>query len=184
VAQQVTSDAYLVGIYKTWYSDEGVQNLLFRNDPFLRVMKKERIGGKEYAFTVMYSRGAACSSDYVRAVALAAAGGRNVEFKVQPGNLFSVFNITLKEKAASVTKQAAYTPALVDKMFAATEGLRKQFAAALYGMGYGEVCQIPAATAGASTMDLADMAAIVKIDVGTSFYITTTALRYLRKIIL
>jgi hypothetical protein len=176
MAQQVTADAGLLTIYKIWYTEKGVENLLFRNSPTLKKIKKERIGGREYAFSMLYGRGGACSGDYTLAVAYAAASGAaNAEMRVPPGNLFSVFNITQKEKLASVQKKGAYTPALIDKMMAATEAFRKQLAAALFGMGFGEIGLIPAAgvIAGAATFTFAEYSPIVKIDVGTRFEVAT-----------
>ncbi len=178
MAQQVTSDAYLLGIYKTWYTEEGVENLLFRNDPFVKEIKKERIGGKEYAFSLLYGRGGAVAGDFTVAVAAATSTSRNAEMKVPPGQIFSAFVITQKEKLASMEKRGAYTPALIDKMFAATEALRKTLAASFYGMGYGEIGPIPAAgvLAGASTFTFLNYDPIMKIDIGTQFEVTSTSL--------
>jgi hypothetical protein len=174
MAQQVTADAGLLTIYKIWYTEKGVENLLFRNSPTLKKIKKERIGGREYAFSMLYGRGGACSGDYTLAVAYAAASGAaNAEMRVPPGNLFSVFNITQKEKLASVQKKGAYTPALIDKMMAATEAFRKQLAASLFGMGFGEIGIMPAVAPGAATFAFADYSPIVKIDVGTRFEVAT-----------
>lgn len=177
MAQEVTSDAYLLSIYKKWYTDEKFEQLLFRNSPVLKKIKKTRIGGKEYAFGMLYGRGGAVSGDYTVAVANAASSSRNAEALVPPGNVFSVFTITQKEKlAANGNNKAAYIPAMTNKMFSATEAARKTVAACLYGSGYGELGKTTAIVAqGVTTMTL-DYSTIVKMDVGTKFEVSQTLL--------
>ena len=173
MAQAVTSDSLLSTIYKTWYTDEKFEQLLWRNSPLLRRIKKTRIGGKEYAFGMLYGRGGAVSGDYTVAVANAASSSRNAEMKVQPGKIFSVFNINQLEQMASKDKKGAYINAAVNRMFAATEALRKTAAACLYGFGYGDIGQVPTlVSSGAGTMTL-NYDTILKMDVGTKFQVTT-----------
>ncbi len=172
----VTSDAYLLTIYKTYYTDDKMEQLLFRNSPVAKKIKKSRITGKEYAFAMLYGRGGAVSGDFTVAVANSASQSRNAEMKVQPGRIFSVFNITQLEKMASNDKRGAYIPAVVDRMFGATEAMRKAYAAALYGMGYGEVGQIALITLAAATTIVLTNDAIIKIDVGSKFQVTSTTL--------
>lgn len=176
----VTSDAYLLTIYKTYYTDDKMEQLLFRNSPVARKIKKSRITGKEYAFAMLYGRGGAVAGDFTVAVANSASQTRNAEMRVQPGRIFSVFNITQLEKMASSDKRGAYVPAIVDRMFGATEALRKTYASALYATGYGEVGQVPAVPAGNYAVGQLSLtltnATIIKIDVGTKFQVTTTTL--------
>lgn len=170
MAQEVTSDSALLTIYKTWYSPDKLENLLFRNSPLAKAIKKERIGGKEYAFAAMSARGGAVSGD-ARVAEANGSGGKNVEFKVPPGNLFSYFTVTDKEIKGSKDKRGAYIPALVDKMFASLEAFRKTFAACLYGAGYGELGRFQAAQPAGSTITV-PMDVIYKIDIGTKFEVT------------
>lgn len=173
MSQVVTDSAVLLTIYKTWYTSDKLENLLFRNSPLARMLKKERIGGKEYAFAAISGRGGSVSGDARVAVANG-SGGRNVEFKVTPGNLFSYFTVTDKEIKGSKDKKGAYIPALVDKMFACLEAFRKTFAACLYGAGYGEVGRLQDAVSstGAVTQFEVPWDVIYKIDIGTKFEVT------------
>jgi hypothetical protein len=173
MAQRVTADALLLGIYKNWYTEDEFPNLLFRNSPLLRMIKKERIGGRAYNFTMLYGRGGATSGDYTVAVANAASSSRNAEMSVTPGNIHTVFNVTQKEILASQKAKGAYIPALINKMFAATEGTRKSFAGCLYGFGVGDMGTLPVLAAiGAFTMTLT-YDTIVKLDIGSIFYVAT-----------
>ena len=174
MAQQVTSDANITPVLKNWYTEKRFESLLSRNSPLLQKIEKNRVGGATYNFAALYGYGGACSADWTVAIAQASSQARNVQFSVPPGYLFSVFNISVVEKFASRDEKGAYVKLVVDKMFAATEALRKQFAAALYASGYGEFCQLPTGTYGASdtTITLPDDA-IMKIDIGTVFDCTT-----------
>jgi hypothetical protein len=95
MSQEVSLETGLLAIFKTWYTPDTIENLLFRNSPTARMLRKERIGGKEYAFAAISGRGGSVSGDATVAAANG-SGGRNVEFKVQPGNLFSYFTVTDK----------------------------------------------------------------------------------------
>jgi len=169
MAQNVTSDAALLTIYKSWYTGKKFEQLLFRNSPLAAKIQKNRIGGKEYRFSALYERTAAVSGDYSVAVSIAASSqAKNAEFVVPPGKIFSVFTINQLEVLASKDAQGAYIKAAIDRMFGATEATRKLFAACLYGSGFGDFGQIPAVTAAATTMSVNNSLAI-KLSVGTQF---------------
>ena len=169
----VTADAYLLTIYKTWYTDERFEALLWRNSPLMKVIKKKRIGGKEYKYAALFGRGGAVSGDLTVAVAIAAtSSGKNAEFAVNPGKIFSVFNVTAMEQMASKSKQGAYISAVTDKMFASTDAFRKTLAGCLYGSGYGDLGYVGAVNAiGATAMTLPSDV-VIKMDVDTVFFVT------------
>ena len=134
------SDA-IKAILKTWYKD-GVENLLFRNSPVVKKIKKTRVEGKEQAFSALYSSGGAVGANYTKAKARAAVTSRNVEFKVTPGQLFSCYSMNQQEVQASLSKKGAYMKVAGNKMFAANESLRKMLAGAFYGNGHGLIGSI------------------------------------------
>ncbi len=169
-----TTDAGLLGLYKTWYTPKEIQSLLFRDSPALKKFgtKAMRIGGKEYAYAMLYGRGGAVAGDATVAAAVAATTAKVAEAKAGIGKIFSIFNITDLEKMASMESRGAYAPAAIMKMFAATEGARKTLASALYGSGFGEITNVNGAVlAGASTMIVDD---VIGFEVGTRFVVTTT----------
>lgn len=175
MAQQVTTDATLLTIYKTYYTEKEFPNLLFRNSPSFREIQKNRIGGRNYNISALYTPGAGVSGDYVVAVANAAAAGRNAEFSIPPGNVFSVFNITQKEILAATNPKGAYIKPLINRMFASTDGARKAMAASMFSMGFGEFGQLPAqVNIGAFSMTLA-YDTVIKMSIGTQFFVTSTA---------
>lgn len=172
----ISTNDNIKALLKVYYKD-GVENLMFRNSPLLKKLQKNRIEGKTYNFSAMYGRGGAVAGDFTKARNLAASVSKNVEFAVEPGQLFSVYTMNAKEVQASVTKRGAYMKVAGAKMFAASEGFRKTLAASLYGRGYGELCFAPASVS--FTQDTAaditlPMDAIMKIDVGSELVIKTS----------
>ena len=172
----ISTNDNIKALLKVYYKD-GVENLMFRNSPLLKKLQKNRIEGKTYNFSAMYGRGGAVAGDFTKARNLAASVSKNVEFAVEPGQLFSVYTMNAKVVQASVTKRGAYMKVAGAKMFAASEGFRKTLAASLYGRGYGELCFAP--TPVSFTQDTAaditlPMDAIMKIDVGSELVIKTS----------
>lgn len=135
----ISADQSILSLLKVYYKD-GVENLMFRNDPVLKALSKEKIEGKTYNFSAMYGRGGAVSANYTIAKKVAANNTKAAEFAVEPGQLFSVCSFNQKEVLASKTRAGAFMKVAGAKFFAATEAFRKQIAAALYGRGYGELC--------------------------------------------
>jgi hypothetical protein len=173
----VTSDAGLLPIFKTWYAEEKMENLLFRNSPVLKEIDKKRIGGEEYAFASMYGAGGNISASYTKAVANAASNAKNAKFKVTPGKLFSVYNVTQQEILASKDNKGAFIDAQVNRFFAGNENIRKGLAASLYGMGYGEVGTVDGAvTTGATTFTVDSYSTAIKLDVGAKIQVTNGTL--------
>lgn len=134
----ISSDQSILSLLKVFYKD-GVQNLMFRNDPLLKKLNKVHIEGKQYDFSAMYGRGGACSADYTVAKKVAAQNTKNAEFSVEPGQLFSACSYNQKELLASKTNPGAYMKVAGAKFFAAGEAFRKQLASAVYGRGFGEL---------------------------------------------
>lgn len=135
------TDSSILAMLKTYYAKAGLGNLLYRNDPLLKMLgnKAERIEGKVQPFSALYSRGGAVSADATVATKLASTTAQAKEFNVTPGQLFSSCIYTNKEVLASRTKAGAYVPVATAKMFAALESFRKTLAIALYGTGHGDL---------------------------------------------
>lgn len=171
----ITANDNIKALLKVYYRENGVENLMFRNSPVLKKLPKTRIEGKSYNFSCMYGRGGAVAADFTKARALAATVSKNVEFSVEPGQLFSVYGMNAKEVQASQTQRGSYMRVAGAKLFASAEGFRKTLSCALWGRGFGELCFAPAGslTAGTETITL-PTDAIMKIDVGSELVIKTS----------
>jgi len=171
MAQRVTADALLLGIYKRTYSDKEIRGMFFRNSPVGREIEKNRFEGQTYQVTMPYDRGGATSGDYTVAVANAASSSKTAEMAITPGNIHTVFMVTQKEILGARTKKGGYLKALAFKLFGACEGTRKLFAACLYGFGCGDIGVLPGVVlAGAVTATL-NYDTIVKMAIGTQFIV-------------
>ena len=175
----ISANASILAMLKVYYKKEGIENLLFRNSPLLKKIKKERVEGKEQRFAAMYARGGAAGGDFTVAKAAAATVAQTAEFCVTPGQLFSVYTMNAKEVAASRSNAGAYMRVGGAKMFAASESFRKTLAAALYGSGYGELCEVSSAdgvafTASTPTTITLPEDAVMKIDVGSVLLVKAT----------
>ena len=174
----ISANASVLAMLKVYYKKEGIENLLFRNSPLLKKIKKERVEGKEQRFAAMYSRGGAAGGDFTAAKNQAATVAQTAEFCVTPGQLFSVYSMNAKEVAASKSNAGAYMRVGGAKMFAASESFRKTLAAALYGTGYGEICAVPTGgwtlTSGTDFTATLPEDAIMKIDVGSKLVVKAT----------
>ena len=180
----ISTDAGILAMLKTYYAKEGLQNLLYRNDPLLKDIKKERIEGKQANFSALYSRGGAVSANYLTAKKLATQTAQAKEFQVTPGQLFSACVFNNKELLASKTLKGAYINVASAKFFANAESFRKTMAVALYGTGHGELFAygasaldtIPASKAiGAEVEFTFPKYAIMGIDIGSELEIKTSA---------
>ena len=152
----ISSDNNIVAIAKTYYTDKKFESLFARNDAFCRIVEKNRVGGKEYRFGTKVYQGGNVAGNYQQLLQNFGAltggvastsgyggiSGINTEFVVTPGTIFTVFQVTQLEELSTRTDRQAYVKAVVSKFYDATEGLRKAFATAAYGTGFGEVGQV------------------------------------------
>lgn len=180
----ISTEAGILAMLKTYYAKEGLQNLLYRNDPLLKDIKKERVEGKQANFSALFSRGGAVSANYLTAKKLATQSAQAKEFQVIPGQLFSACVFNNKELLASKSLKGAYINVASAKFFANAESFRKTMAVALYGTGHGELFTyaaastdtIPASQAiGATVQFTFPKYAIMGIDIGSELEIKTSA---------
>lgn len=179
MAQTNYTDAQIAPVLKKWYTDKKFESLLFRNSPTLRAIQKNRVGGETYNFGALYGRGGAVAGNYTTAVAGGATTSRNAQFAVPAGMLHSVFTISQKEMLSSAQTKGAFTKAIVNKMFSATEALRKTMGSATFGTGYGELGNCPAfgpTVVGSNTITVTNPAIVMGLDIGSKFRATNGAL--------
>lgn len=175
----VTTDAGLLTVFKEWYTDKEMEQVLWRASPVLREIKKNRVGGKTYNFAANYGSGGAAAGDATVAATNAAAGtSKSAQFACAPGQLFSIFNVGAQEVLASENIRGAFVPVPVVKMYDGTAAFRRLFATSLYGMGFGEIGNAIVLTTavGSNTADLGQFSSTVKLDIGSVFQVTNGAL--------
>lgn len=162
----------MLGIFKEYYTPDQMEQLLFRNSPFVKKIEKRRVTGKTYNYPVLSGMGGAVSGSGTVAVAQSATTARTQQSAATYGKLFSAFQLTELEILASQNEKGAFEPAGVVKMFASCEAARKMMAACAYGSGFGEIGKVQGAVAPAATDMVVDDSTLVKMDVGTVFSVT------------
>lgn len=174
----ITAEQGILAMLKTYYAKDGLVNLLYRNDPLLKKIKKERVEGKQANFSALYSRGGAVSASALVAEKLAKTTAQAKEFQVVPGQLFSACIFNNKELLASKTLRGAYINVASAKFFANAESFRKTLAVALYGTGHGELFTVGASQGeltGTSVNVEFPKSAIMGIDIGSEIEFKATA---------
>lgn len=174
----ISSEAGILAMLKTYYAKEGLQNLLYRNDPLLKTIKTQRVEGKQANFSALFSRGGAVSANFLTAKALATSQAQAKEFQVTPGQMFSCCVFNNKELLASKSLRGAYINVASAKFFANAESFRKTMAVALYGTGHGELFTTSASitlTADDQNDITFPQYAIMGIDIGSKLEVKATA---------
>lgn len=174
----ISTEAGILAMLKTFYAKEGLSNLLYRNDPFLKGITTRRVEGKQANFSALYSRGGAVSANFLTAKALATSQAQAKEFQVTPGQLFSCCVFNNKELLASKTLRGAYINIASAKFFANAESFRKTLAVALYGTGHGELFTTSVSitlTADDQNDITFPQYAIMGIDIGSKLEVKATA---------
>lgn len=174
----ISTEAGILAMLKTFYAKEGLSNLLYRNDPFLKGITTRRVEGKQANFSALFSRGGAVSANFLTAKSLATSQAQAKEFQVTPGQLFSCCVFNNKELLASKTLRGAYINIASAKFFANAESFRKTLAVALYGTGHGELFTTSASitlTADDQNDITFPQHAIMGIDIGSKLEVKATA---------
>jgi hypothetical protein len=134
----LTTDAGVLAILKEYYGNQDVEAILFRNDPILGRIKKERIGGKYIPLPMVTSGSGNVSGDYTTTLAAAnvlAASYKAVSMQVQPARLFSSFILDPLEYLTSQGDIAAFRSIFSIRCMLAMDDLRKVLATCLYRTG-------------------------------------------------
>lgn len=161
---------------KVVYKD-GMGTLLGREGSAIKEIDFQKAEGKAYNFSAVAGRSCAVAGNYTQALNLATETGKQAEFSVEPGAIWSTYTVNKVDLAAAKSNLGAYAPILKREFYIATAGLRKTLSSALYGRGYGEFAIAPAAITVSSTSTeysvALDPSATQKVDVGTKIVFKT-----------
>lgn len=141
----ISLDQNILNILKEKYKD-GVESLLKADSSALREVKVVRVSGEATNMAAVSDCGGAVSSNALVAKDKAAAMPPTAEFRVTPGELYSVFTFGYREVQSS-DKGGAYERITGIKSFCAATAMRKVLGKAFYGRGYGEIAVLGTANA-------------------------------------
>ena len=170
------SSGELLKDLKAWFRDK-VENLMWKNSDFLKMISKMRVEGKEQRFPAIIGRGGAVAARFKIANKVAADTVKLAEWRIYPGRLFDMFLMNTGDMLSAKSNKGAYMRIAGLKMFCATEAFRKTMALALYGSGFGELCDYKEPT-GASASTASFVAslpqyAVIKLSIGSRIFFKT-----------
>ncbi|WP_407453971.1 hypothetical protein [Methanobrevibacter sp.] len=177
----ISANQNLLNMLKVWYKD-GVENLMMRNSPVLKMIEKIRVEGKEQRFAAIFGRGGSVAGNYLKSKIDAANNTKTAEFITTPGQLWSVYTVNAKEVQAGMSNRGAYMRIAGMKMFSSTEAFRKTMALAFYGNGDGCIAKYKVGNTDVTILNSATTAitlpedAIIKIDVDSKLQFKTNPL--------
>ena len=139
MAYGVTQDTSVLAVLKEYYGVQDVEALVFRNSPVLKMIRKERIGGKYIPLPMAAYGSGAVSADFNQVTQQAANSYTGVSMLVTPGRLFASFVLDPQEFLASQGDRAAFISVFALRAMLAMDDLRKVLASCLYHQGYLEL---------------------------------------------
>ena len=142
MASGVTQDTSVLAVLKEYYGVQDVEALVFRNSPVLKMIKKERVGGKYIPLPMVPYGSGAVSSDFNQVTQQAANSYTAASMLLTPGRLFSSFVLDPQEFLASQGDRAAFISVFSLRAMLAMDDLRKVLATCLYHQGYLELGQV------------------------------------------
>lgn len=158
----ISNSTFLRSLLKEYYTVKGVQSLIDRTDPLLKILKNRvPVEGDSAPFAVSAGFGT-CTANFLSAQSQAVKEGRAYKFKVEAGQLYAVITLNAKEIQAARTEKGGFQSLPLYKVNYAVEGMRRGLASALYGRGYGEI-----GVYNASTTFTSGSSNAVKINVGS-----------------
>lgn len=172
----IVRDPAFNALLKVVYEDDKVYNAKYQNSPILSSIGKEKwYGGDTIEYAAQYGNGGNFGSVYRTVKNDMTDGVQNVNWKMQQGFTFGLFDIDQPGILQTSEKRGAYMSELSNKMAGVFDGLSKTLAMYLYGGKYGifgTVVTAPASAVAASgnVMTVQNSAAI-KMSKGTRFQI-------------
>lgn len=167
----VISDAQMKAMLKTVYMS-GVTNAKYQNSPVLAAIGKEKFAGKEMKYPMQYGNGGNFGSVYGTVANNKVGGAKNMEWVMEPGYAFGLFNIDQPEILSSAEDRGAYMKILANKMEACFDGLSKVLASYMYGGskdGLGKFTSAVASITASDNKATVTPSTAIKLDVDTRF---------------
>jgi len=151
---------------KTRYSDEVVQFMAYKDNPFFAMVRKDtKFGGKNFVFAMQYSGGGAGRSATFSTAQTNAAYGLGKDFTLTRKKDFAVARIDAETVLASEGDNDALLTAVEDEQNKALYRLIRSIAIGMYGNGSGKLGTVNAPGA-STTLTLENSEDITNFEVG------------------
>lgn len=173
----VLSGAY-VSILKEYYSDQHVENMVYKNNPLYALMPKdENFGGKYHPVPIQYGDNMSRSHDFEKAQNKSKTQTAKYEsFFIDSVENYQIARISTKSILQSKGDVAAFLPIATKEMDSAINNLTRDLAVGMYRSGYGERGQIKigSTVAGATVIYFENPSDVTNFEVGMDLVAAST----------
>lgn len=140
------------------YSDEKVENLVYKDNPFMAmVAKNEDFTGDQMAEAIIWGNPQGASADFPTAQAASLTTSSKISaFQLTRVNHYSLATISGEALEASVDKTGAFMKAAVVEVDGAINALKRKIATSLFRSGYGTLGTVVANAGSTVTVSLPD----------------------------
>lgn len=147
---------------KAHYTTERVQNMVYKTNPFLALVRKmEDMGGDSFVQPVIYGNPQSRSATFATAQTGAASTSTNiVKFAVTRVKDYAVVTIDGETLEASKKDVDAFMRARTTEIDGAMNSISRSLATSLFRSGYGAIGQIADASTASTTMTLGSSTAL------------------------
>ena len=163
---------------KEHYTDEMVQDLVYKDNPFLAMLAKmEEFGGKNLPIPLIYGNPQGRSASFAQAQARGAVTNSLIDaFTLTRVKDYSIATIDNETLEASKGNANAFMEAATTEIDGAINSLTRSLAVALYRDGSGEIGKLSATqTLASPTIVLADPQSVTNFEVGMVLVLAATA---------
>jgi len=151
---------------KTRYSDEVVQFMAYKDNPFFAMVKKDqKFGGKNFGFAMQYSGGGAGRSSTFSTAQTNASAGKGVDFTLTRSKDYAVARIDAETVLASENDSDALLSAVEDEHDKALYKLIRSMAIGMFGNGSGKLGTVDSPGA-STTLTLENSSDVTNFEVG------------------
>jgi len=161
---------------KEHYTDDAVQNLVYRDNPLLALLAKmEDFGGRNLPIPLIYGNPQGRSANFVQAQARGQVTSSLVDaFTITRVKDYSVATIDNETLEASKGNANAFMEAATTEIDGAIQSLTRSLAISLYRDGFGSIGQVSNPTA-STTLTLTNANDITNFEVGQELVFAATS---------
>lgn len=156
------------GALKEYYSDQVVQNMVYKNNPLLALIpKKEDFFGRSYPQPIIYGNPQGRSVNFARAQTRGAAEFTRIkEFIIKRVKDYGIATIDNETIEATKNDAGAFLEAATVEINGVIQNVTRSLAIKQYRKGYGAIGSIATSSFGVTTLTLNTIQDIVNFEVG------------------
>jgi hypothetical protein len=162
------------GALKEHYAGQVVQNMVYKNNPWLAMVSKyEKFGGKNYPLPLIYGNPMGRAATFATAQANKTAS-KIVEFLLTRKQDYALASISNEVLEASMGNANAFMEAATCEIDGAINAAARSLAISMFGTGSGTIGSIASSSFGVTTITLNNVNDITNFEVGMVLKAATT----------